>query len=116
MNKTISKTAQRIRRKLRIRAKISGTETRPRLAVFKSNQYVSAQLIDDSKGITLAAAHSKTIKGKTLSLKAFEVGKQIAEKAKAKKIDAVVFDRGGFMYTGNIKAVADGAREGGLTF
>lgn len=116
MNKTLSKTAQRIRRKLRIRAKISGTETRPRLAVFKSNMHVSAQLIDDTKGITLVSSHSKTMKGKTLSEKAFAVGKDIATKAKAKKIDAVVFDRGGFMYTGNIKAVAEGAREGGLTF
>ena len=86
MKTNISKTTQRIRRKLRIRAKISGTETRPRLAVFKSNQYVSAQLIDDSKGVTLASAHSKTMKGKTLSVKAFAVGKDIAEKAKTKKI------------------------------
>lgn len=116
MKTNISKTTQRIRRKLRIRAKISGTETRPRLAVFKSNQHVSAQLIDDSKGITLAAAHSKTLKGKTLSEKAFAIGKDIAAKAKAKKIETVVFDRGGFMYTGNIKAVAEGAREGGLVF
>lgn len=116
MKKNISKTTQRIRRKLRIRAKVSGTEARPRLAVFKSNQHVSAQLIDDSKGITLVSAHSQTMKGKTLSLKALEVGKQIAEKAKAKKIETVVFDRGGFMYTGNIKAVAEGAREGGLIF
>lgn len=112
----ISKTTQRIRRKLRIRAKVSGTEIRPRLAVFKSNQHVSAQLIDDSKGLTLVSAHSQTMKGKTLSLKAFEVGKQVAEKAKAKKIETVVFDRGGFQYTGNIKAIADGAREGGLIF
>lgn len=112
----ISKTTQRIRRKLRIRAKVSGTETRPRLAVFKSNQHVGAQLIDDTKGVTLVAAHSQAMKGKTLSLKALEVGKQIAEKAKAKKIETVVFDRGGFQYTGNIKAVADGAREGGLIF
>lgn len=116
MKKNISKTTKRIRRKLRIRAKVSGTETRPRLAVFKSNQHVSAQLIDDSKGLTLVSAHSKTMKGKTLSLKALEVGKQIAEKAKAKKIETVVFDRGGFMYTGNIEAVATGAREGGLIF
>ncbi len=116
MNTKISKTAQRIRRKLRIRAKVSGTETRPRLAVFKSNQHVGAQLIDDSKGITLVSAHTKTVKGKTLSEKAFAVGREIATKAKAKHIETVVFDRGGFIYTGNIKAVADGAREGGLVF
>ncbi len=112
----ISKTTQRIRRKLRIRAKVSGTESRPRLAVFKSNQHVSAQLIDDSKGVTLVASSTQTMKGKTLGAKATEVGKQIAEKAKAKKIETVVFDRGGFQYTGNIKAVAEGAREGGLIF
>lgn len=116
MTTKISKTTQRIRRKLRIRAKISGTETRPRLAVFKSNQHVSAQLIDDSKGLTLVSAHTKTVKGKTLSEKAFAIGKDIATKAKAKKIETAVFDRGGFMYTGNIKAVAEGAREGGLVF
>lgn len=116
MNKNISKTTQRIRRKLRIRAKVSGTEARPRLAVFKSNQHVAAQLIDDSKGITLVSAHTKTVKGKTLSLKAFAIGREIATKAKAKNIETVVFDRGGFIYTGNIKAVAEGAREGGLIF
>ncbi|MHB1316620.1 MAG: 50S ribosomal protein L18 [Minisyncoccota bacterium] len=116
MKTNISKTTQRIRRKLRIRAKISGTEIRPRLAVFKSNQYVSAQLIDDSKGITIASSHSKTMKGKTLSEKALAVGKDIATKAKAKKVEMAVFDRGGFMYTGNIKAIAEGAREGGLIF
>ncbi|MCX6703727.1 MAG: 50S ribosomal protein L18 [Candidatus Zambryskibacteria bacterium] len=111
-----SKTAKRIRRKLRIRAKISGTETKPRLAVFKSNQYISAQLIDDTKGVTLASAHSKTMKDKTLALRSFAVGKQIAALAKAKKVETVVFDRGGFIYTGNIKAVSEGAREGGLIF
>ncbi len=116
MNKNISKTTQRIRRKLRIRAKVSGTEARPRLAVFKSNQHVAAQLIDDSKGITLVSAHTKTVKGKTLSEKAFAIGREIATKAKAKNIETVVFDRGGFIYTGNIKAVAEGAREGGLIF
>ncbi len=116
MNKNISKTTQRIRRKLRIRAKVSGTEARPRLAVFKSNQHVTAQLIDDSKGMTLVSAHTKTVKGKTLSEKAFAIGREIATKAKAKNIETVVFDRGGFIYTGNIKAVAEGAREGGLIF
>jgi large subunit ribosomal protein L18 len=116
MTHTISKTTQRIRRKLRIRAKISGTSSRPRLAVFKSNTHISAQLIDDTQAKTIASAHSKTTKGETLSLKAFAVGKAIALSAKAKNIETVVFDRGGFIYTGNIKAVADGAREGGLIF
>ena len=116
MNKTLSKTAQRIRRKLRIRAKISGTETRPRLSVFKSNAHISAQLINDVTGVTLAASHSKIVSGKTLMEKSKAVGLDIAAKAKAKKISLAVFDRGGYSYTGNVKAIADGAREGGLEF
>ena len=116
MKKITSKTQQRTRRKLRIRAKISGTETKPRLAVFKSNKHISAQLIDDTKGLTLAASHSRDVKGKTLTEKAFAVGSTIASTAKAKKIETVVFDRGGFIYAGNVKAVADGARDGGLVF
>ena len=116
MKITKSKTEQRIRRKARIRAKISGTKDMPRLAVFKSNRYISAQLIDDTSGATLASAHSKTMKGKTLLEKSVMVGKEIATLASAKKISKVVFDRGGFQYTGAVQAVADGAREGGLTF
>ena len=111
-----SKTEQRIRRKARIRAKISGTTEMPRLAIFKSNRYISAQLIDDSKAVTLASAHSKTAKGKTLLEKSASVGVEIATQAKAKKVTKVVFDRGGFRYTGAVKAVADGAREAGLKF
>ena len=110
------KTIQRDRRRKRIRAKIFGISEKPRLSVFRSNKYISAQLIDDSKGLTLAGASSKDIKGKSALEKAIAVGKSIAEQAKAKKIDMVVFDRGGYLYTGSVKALADGAREAGLKF
>ena len=116
MKKTKSNINQRDRRHKRIRAKISGTTKIPRLSVFKSNRYISAQLIDDEKGITLVAVHSKDAKGKTLMEKSSFVGRDIAGKAVAKKIDKVVFDRGGFLHTGCVKALADGAREGGITF
>ncbi len=105
----------RERRKKRIRAKISGTSLRPRLAVYKSNAYIYAQLIDDENGVTLAAASSMKAKGgKTESAKA--VGTELAKLAKSKSIAKVVFDRGGFIYTGRVRALADGAREGGLEF
>ncbi len=107
---------QRNRRHRRIRARVSGTSDVPRLSVFKSNRYISAQLIDDEKNVTLLSAHSKEAKGKTLLEKSANVGKDIATKAVAKKIKKVVFDRGGFFYTGCVKALADGAREGGLQF
>ena len=110
------KKIQRDRRRKRIRAKVSGTATTPRLSVFRSNKYVSAQLIDDENGVTLGSATSKDIKGKTVADKAKAVGASLAEQAKAKKIEAVVFDRGGYIYTGSVKAVADGARENGLKF
>ncbi len=116
MQNSKSKTEQRIRRKARIRAKISGTKEMPRLSVFKSNRYISAQIIDDGSSVTLASSHSKTAKGKTLLEKSVGVGSDIAAQAKAKKITKVVFDRGGFRYTGAVKAVAEGAREGGLIF
>lgn len=116
MQNAKSKTEQRIRRKARIRAKISGTPEMPRLAVFKSNKYISAQIIDDAKAKTLVSAHSKMAKGKNLLEKSVAVGMEIAAKAKAGKITKVVFDRGGFRYIGAVKAVADGAREGGLKF
>jgi large subunit ribosomal protein L18 len=111
-----SKITNRIRRRNRIRSKISGTSTMPRLSVFKSNTSISAQIIDDNAGVTLATAHSRDVKGKGLLVKAALVGKLVAEKAKAKNIDKVVFDRGGFFYAGNVKALAEGAREGGLKF
>ncbi len=111
-----SKTESRERRHRRIRAKISGTTDMPRLSVFKSNKYISAQIIDDEKGVTLVQAHSRDAKGKSMTEKAFAVGGMIGDLAKSKKIEKVVFDRGGFIYTGNVKALADAARKGGLQF
>ena len=111
-----SKITNRIRRRNRIRSKVSGTEAMPRLSVFKSNTSISAQIIDDTTSVTLVTAHSGKVRGKGMDEKASMVGKMIAEKAKAKKITKVVFDRSGFIYTGNVKALADGAREGGLKF
>ncbi len=115
MNNSQHKTAQRLRRRMRIRAKVSGTTERPRLSVFKSNQFIYAQLIDDTTGTTLAAVSTEKSKGKPLA-NAKEIGVAIAKLAMAKKVEKVVFDRGGYIYTGKIKAVADGAREGGLIF
>lgn len=111
-----SKIQSRNRRHKRIRAKISGTSDMPRLSVFKSNKHISAQLIDDVSGVTLASVHSRDVKGKTMMEKSTKVGEEIAKKAIAKKIEKIVFDRGGFIYTGNVKALADGARAGGLKF
>lgn len=110
------KTAKRKVRHTRIRAKVSGTKARPRLTIFKSNKFMYAQLIDDEKGVTLLAANSSKVKGKNMTEKAIEVGKHLAKAAIEKKIKKVVFDRGGYIYTGKVKALADGAREGGLEF
>jgi large subunit ribosomal protein L18 len=104
------------RRKARVRVKIHGTAERPRLAIFKSHKYIYAQVINDDKGTTLVAANSMNSKGKTPTDRAKEIGVEIAHKAKAAKITKVVFDRGGYIYTGKIKMVADAAREGGLEF
>lgn len=106
------------RRKIRVRAKIFGNKERPRLCVFISQKHVYAQLIDDEEGKTLAAASDFEIKEKKLKKieMAKEVGKLIAQKAKAKNIEKVVFDRGSKKYHGKIKALAEGAREGGLKF
>lgn len=111
----LNKKELRDRRHNRVRAKISGTAERPRLAVFKSNKFISAQLIDDAAGKTLAAAHGAKFPG-ALSVQAAAVGKAIAEAGKKAGISSVVFDRGGFAYGGQIKTVADTARENGLTF
>jgi len=110
------KTIRRMRRKNRVRAKVSGTSARPRLAVFRSNTQITAQVIDDESNTTLAAVSTKTQKGASLREKAAAAGAAIAQNAKAKKINTVVFDRGGYLYTGNIKVFADAAREAGLTF
>lgn len=105
----------RKRRHARVRAHVKGTEARPRLAVFKSNRFVSAQLIDDTAGKTVAAAHGREFKG-SQTVQAKAVGGAIAKKAKAKGITSIVFDRGGYRYIGQVKVLADAAREEGLTF
>ncbi len=104
------------RRHRRVRAKIFGTKEMPRLSVFKSHKYIYAQVIDDTKGNTLTSFDSRKAKGKTMSEKAKEVGLGIAKKALEAKLKKVVFDRGGYLYAGKIKLVAEGAREGGLIF
>jgi large subunit ribosomal protein L18 len=112
----LPKQLKRQRIHIRIRAKIMGTKERPRLCVFKSDQHVYAQLIDDETGKVLVAISDVKAKKGTKVMHALEVGKLIAKEAIAKKIEKVVFDRGGFVFHGRIKAVADGAREGGLKF
>lgn len=109
------KNELRARRHARVRARISGTAERPRLAVFRSNRFISAQLIDDTAGKTIAAAHGREFKG-AASEQAKGVGEIIAKKAKAAGINAVVFDRAGYRYAGQVKTLADTARAGGLTF
>jgi len=117
MNKQKEKQLKEIRRKRKIRVKIIGTIDRPRLSVFRSNKGMQAQLIDDSAGKTLASVNSKEIKSKEQKVQiSLEAGKLLAEKAIAKKIRKVVFDRSGYKYHGRVKALADGAREGGLKF
>ena len=107
---------KRARRHVRIRAKVSGTAERPRLAVFKSNKYIYAQLINDDAHTTLAAANDLAAKGGTKTDHAIAVGTDIAKQAQKLGITSVVFDRAGFRFTGRMKAVADAAREAGLAF
>jgi len=116
MKITLSKAQSRAKRHNRLRHKIAGTAARPRLAVFRSNKFVYAQLIDDEAGKTLAAVDSRTMKSATGVERATEVGTAIATKAADAKITEVVFDRGGFQYIGIVAAVADAARAGGLKF
>ncbi len=116
MTKTLSKSEQRNRRHRRIRSKVSGTAERPRLAIFKSLKYIYAQLIDDANRVTLAGASDMGLKGKTKTERAKLVGEALAKVAKIKGISSVVFDRGGFSYTGRVRALASGAREAGLVF
>lgn len=110
------KQQKRDRRRKRIRAKVSGTSEKPRLSIFKSNRYISAQIIDDVSGKTLCASTSQKMKGKTMRERAEEVGTDLAKQAKEKKIERVVFDRGGYIYVGSVQALADGARNAGLKF
>ncbi len=116
---SLSTREARARRKRRVRGKVSGTAERPRLAVFRSNVGIYAQLIDDVDGRTLAAASwqelPKSFKG-TKSAQAHEVGKRLAAAAKKAQIETCVFDRAGYLYHGRVKALAEGAREGGLVF
>jgi large subunit ribosomal protein L18 len=116
---TLSTSEARARRHRRVRGKVSGTAERPRLVVFRSNRGIDAQLVDDASGRTVAAASwlqlKKTFKGSKTE-QAAEVGKQLAEGAKKAGIEEVVFDRAGYLYHGRVKALAEGAREGGLRF
>jgi large subunit ribosomal protein L18 len=108
----------RARRRRRIRGKVQGTSTRPRLAVYRSNKAIYAQVIDDGAGTTLAAASTQQLTASAASRteQAAEVGKLVAQRAKEAGVEQVVFDRGGYLYHGRVKALADGAREGGLNF
>ncbi len=112
-----TKENKRARIKHRIRAKVKGTANRPRLCVYRSNKSIYCQIINDIDGITLLSANSSGVaKDKTKVEQAKIVGKLIAEKASSENITSVVFDRGGYLYHGRVKALADGAREGGLQF
>ena len=113
-----TKPKKRLRRRRRVRAKVRGTAERPRLSVFRSNRGVSAQLIDDVDGRTLAAVNwtEADLKGLQSTEQAKKVGELIAERAKAAGVETVVFDRGGYQYHGRVRALAEGAREGGLRF
>ena len=119
MVKNVNKKAMRLHRHVRVRGKISGTPERPRLNVFRSNANIYAQIIDDVNGVTLVAANTleKEFEGATGNCEAAKkVGAVLAERAKAKGIDQVVFDRGGYLFHGRVAALAEGAREGGLNF
>lgn len=112
-----NKSYNRKRIHYRIRKKINGTAQKPRLSVFRSNKEIYCQLIDDISGVTLASASTKGLpKSANKVTQSYEVGKVIAERAKSINIDTVVFDRGGYLYHGRVKSLADGAREGGLKF
>jgi len=115
----INKKAMRLKRHVRVRGKVSGTPECPRLNVFRSNANIYAQIIDDVNGVTLVSANTleKAFEGSTGNCEAAKkVGNVLAERAKAKGIEAVVFDRGGYIYHGRVAALAEGAREGGLQF
>jgi large subunit ribosomal protein L18 len=114
----VSPQRKRLKRRRRVRAKVHGTAERPRISVFRSNRGITAQLIDDDAGRTLAAAHwtESSLRDLAPMEQARKVGATLAERAQAAGIDTVVFDRGGYQYHGRVKALAEGAREGGLQF
>lgn len=110
------KVISRLRRKHKIRARVKGTATKPRLVVYRSNTYISAQLVDDETGVTLASANDHSEKKGSKTERAVKVGGLIAKTAQSKKIETCVFDRNGYSYHGRVKALAEAAREGGLKF
>ncbi len=112
----LAKIQKRIKRHIKIRARVSGTAARPRLSVYRSNTAIFAQLIDDEAGKTLLSASCHGITTGTKTAKASEVGKILGESAKKAGITTVVFDRGGFLYAGRVKALAEAARNAGLSF
>lgn len=122
MIKKINKNQDRQKRHKRVRGKVKGTAETPRLSVYRTLNHIYAQIIDDVKGNTIVTASTldKEIKGSLAEMdkkaQAYEVGKLIAKKATEKQIKTIVFDRGGYLYTGRVQSLADGAREGGLTF
>ncbi len=116
MSITSQKVVKRTRRHARIRSRVHGTAERPRLAIYRSNRFIYAQLINDETGTTVASLDTRKVKGDTALTRAKEAGKLLAGEAKKKGITSVVFDRGGFQYQGAVVALAEGAREGGLTF
>jgi large subunit ribosomal protein L18 len=113
-----TKEASRLKRRRRVRAKVRGTAERPRISVFRSNKGISAQLINDDAGVTLVAVNwtEAAFRDASGAEQAKQVGQALAERAKAAGVEAAVFDRGGYQYHGRVQALADGAREGGLTF
>ncbi|MDP3804914.1 MAG: 50S ribosomal protein L18 [Candidatus Omnitrophota bacterium] len=116
MNKNSDKKLNRIRRHKKVRAKISGTSSKPRIAVFKSNQYIYAQVVDDENGKTLLSVSDMEVKTGNKSDKALKIGETLAARMKEKGLLEAVFDRGGFKFHGRVKSVADGLRSGGIKF
>ncbi|PYP07135.1 MAG: 50S ribosomal protein L18 [Gemmatimonadetes bacterium] len=118
MHKVRTRDSRRYRRHLRVRRKVAGSPERPRLVVFRSSKHIYAQIVDDARGVTLVGAADTSeglqVDGKGKTAKSFGLGRLLAAKAKEKGITKVVFDRGGYQYHGRVKAVADGARKGGL--
>ena len=118
IHKIRTQSHRRLRRHLRVRRKVAGSSERPRLVVYRSSKHIYAQVVDDARGVTLVGAGDTSegiqVDGKGKTARSFALGRLIAAKAKEKGIAQVVFDRGGYQYHGRVKAVADGARKGGL--